>query len=616
MKDYAGIATQYARDVLEGRIPACKWIRLACARHLNDLQRDEDGFRFTWNPLLKTDAVVDDAGNVIRQAKEYRPADRACMFVELLPHIKGEWAAKAERIRLEAWQVFFLASLFGWVDRDTGKRRFRVADLIVPRKNGKSALAAAIALYMAFVDGEFGAEVYSGATSEDQAHEVFGPAKLMAQRSPDFLDRFGVTVRASSITSLDTNSKLEPVIGKPGDGASPHCAVVDEYHEHSTEELYDTMRTGMGARKQPLMLVTTTAGDDVSGPCYQHQQELQQILEGTVEDDTRFGLIYTIDDDDDWTSIEALIKANPNYGVSKDPEGLQVEQRDAIRNPRKEATFRTKHLNIWVASSSPWLPLEDWREAGDKDLKLEQFEHEEFWLGGDLSSTKDLASVCKVFVRQQPTPVIYRPDGNAATAEEIRAVGDALPEGWVRRIEQLDHYYVFWRHYLPEAMLEDPTAKHYQGWHKTGHLIVTSGSMIDHGRIERDVLDDSERFVLRQAGFDQWNAAQLAANLQNEGIEVVYVPMQVKHLSPAMKWIDGLLASKRLHHDGDPVAAWAISNVEVKPDHNDNWFPRKPLNRARKTDPAIAMIVAVGRAMVAERDSSGIDDFLSDPVTA
>ena len=180
-------------------------------------------------------------------SKVYRPAERVCRFAQLMPHIKGDWAARRELIHLEAWEVFILASIFGWVHVVTGKRRFRVADLFVPRKNSKSTLGAVIGNYMLAVDGEFGAEVYSGATSEDQALEVFRPARLMARATPQYLARYGVIVNVSNLCVVDTNSKFEPVIGNPGDGASPSCAIVDEYHEHKTPQLYDTMKTGMGA---------------------------------------------------------------------------------------------------------------------------------------------------------------------------------------------------------------------------------------------------------------------------------------------------------------------------------------------------------------------------------
>jgi phage terminase large subunit-like protein len=584
MKDYAAIATQYARDVVDGRILVCRWVRLAAQRHLNDLDRDAAGGRYTWNPELET-----------AEGKKYRPADRACYFIELLPHIKGDWAARGERIQLQPWQIFIVASIFGWINRETKRRRFRYADLYVPRKNSKSTMAAGIGLYMFAADGEFGSEIYSGATSEDQAYEVFEPAKLMARRTPDLLTRFGITVRESNISIEETNCKFEPVIGKPGDGASPSCAIVDEYHQHVTEYLYDTMKTGMGARSQPLMLVITTAGDDISGPCYAHQEELQQILEGLIDDDQRFGIIFTIDIDEDgkpedWTTEEALIKANPNYGVSLDGEFLLAALRDAIRDPRKQATFQTKHLNIWVASASPWLPMQAWKAAGDKSLKLEDFRGQQCIEGIDLANTTDIASRCKIFRRT---------------------------------IDAREHWYFFWTHYLPETRIEEPENRHYQGWHKAGWLVATSGSMIDQDRIERDILADDKLYPIREAAFDPWGAPGIIGALQAalghrpDGEErVLTVPLQARYLSAPMKWIDGLLREGLLHHNGDPVAAWAVSNVTNKPDQNDNWFPRKPASKSKKTDPAVAMIIATARSMVFSPPKGSINDFLRDPVSA
>jgi phage terminase large subunit-like protein len=589
MKDYAGIATQYARDVVGGHILACKWVRLACQRHLTDLERADKGWRFEWNPEMVT-----------VEGRAYRPADRVCHFIELLPHIKGEWAAKRENIVLQPWQVFVAASIFGWINKETKRRRFRIADLFVPRKNAKSTLAAGIGLYCLCADGEHGAEVYSGATSEDQAYEVFEPAKLMARKTLELVQRFGITVRESNLSIADSSSKFEPIIGNPGDGASPSCAIVDEYHEHATEALYDTMRTGMGARGQPLMLVITTAGDNIAGPCYAHQQELQQILDGAIEDDERFGIIFTIDkgltqsveDDDDWTSEESLIKANPNWGVSVNPEFMLAQLAAAIRDPRKQATFQTKHLNLWVASASPWLAMEDWKRAGDKTLRMEDFEGEPWWPGLDLANTTDITSRCALF----------------------RRLIDGEP-----------HYYLFWKNYLPGNVIDDPQNKHYKGWEKEGWITRTAGSMIDQKLILKELMQDSERFapsyvddktcsMSHQAAIDQWGAPGISGDLEREGFTVVAVPMKVQHLSGPMKWIDGLLKSGRLHHNADPVAAWAVNNVEVKPDHNDNWFPRKQ-SRFKKTDPAVAMILAMSRAMVAQ-DDKGIDAWLNSPVAA
>lgn len=554
-KSFGDIATEYARDVVEGHIVACKWVKLACQRHLNDLDRAAAGeWPYVFNPEL-----TDTSG------KEYRPAERVCRFAQLMPHIKGDWAARRQRIKLEAWQVFILASIFGWVNRATFKRRFRSADLFEPRKNAKSTIASIIGNFMLAVDGEFGAEIYSGATSQDQAMEVFRPSLLMARATPEFLQRYGVTVNASNLSVAETNSKFEPVIGKPGDGASPSCAIVDEYHEHKTPELYETMQTGMGARSQPLMLVITTSGTDVSGPCYMHQVELQKILEGTIENDQRFGIIFTIDEGDDWTSEEALIKANPNYGISIDPDFLKIQQRDAVADPRKQNTFKTKHLNIWCAAASPWINLYNLQQCGDPLLTLESFAGEECIVGLDLASTTDIASKVNIFKRQ---------------------------------IDGQDHYYGISRNYVPEAAVKKPENVHYQGWVNSGHLIETPGNMIDLEMIQDETWSDSEIVVIREVAKDPWGGQQLGSNLAIEGLEVVDVPQQVRYLSEPMKFIAALIDADppRFHHDGNPAFVWMMSNVEVKEDRNENIFPRK--QRAQnKIDAAVALIVGMSRAM-------------------
>ncbi len=557
---FGDIATAYAQDVVDGKIIACKWHRLACERHLKDLQRAAvDGFQYAWNPEL-TDI----------QGKSYRPAERVCKFGELMPHIKGDWAAKGQLITLERWEIFILANIFGWVHMVTGKRRFRVADVIVPRKNAKSTLAAVIGNFMLAVDGEFGAEVYSGATSQDQAMEVFRPALLMAKATPRFTQTYGVVVNASNLSIVDNNSKFEPVIGKPGDGASPSCAIVDEYHEHKTSELYDTMQTGMGARSQPLILVITTAGSDISGPCYLHQVELQKILEGVIENDQRFGIIFTIDDGDDWTSEEALRKANPNMGVSVDCEYLSLQQRDAIADPRKQNIFKTKHLNIWVAAASPWLNLYNLQQAGDSALSLDSKPWDGCIVGLDLASKQDIAS-----------------------AVWLCWIGDG----------ESRNYFAFSKNYVPESALEKPENAHYQAWVNSNHLIATPGNMIALSQIEEDIIETASMIHIREVAKDPWGGHQLGANLQEEGFVVVDIPQQVRYLSDPMKEIAALVDAGRFHHDDNPSYVWMLSNVEVKEDRNENVFPRKS-RASNKIDAAVGTIVAMNRALAAETESA------------
>jgi phage terminase large subunit-like protein len=555
MRDYIALAEQYVDDVLSGRRPACKWERLACQRHRKDLERQgTDAFPYAFNPEL-----VDAKG------KAYRPALRVCAFAELQPHIKGDWAARGERIHLQGWQAFILASIFGWVHQHTQKRRFRVADLYVPRKNAKSTLAAVIGLYMLAADGEHGAEVYSGATSRDQALEVFRPARLMANGDVGAAYRahYGVLVNVTSLVVLDTNSKFEPVIGNPGDGASPSCALVDEYHEHTSSELYDTMRTGMGARRQPLLLMITTAGSNIGGPCYQHQVELQKMLEGVQVDETRFGIVYGIDAGDDWTQPEALIKANPNFGVSVFEDFLLTAQLEAVRDPRKAAVFKTKHLNVWVAAASPWLNLENLQRCADPALNAEDFRGETCWTGTDLASKNDIASKAKVFRR-------------------------LIDNDW--------HYYAFTRNWLPQAAVQKPENGHYQAWVEQGHLVQTSGNMIDLRQIQEDIEADSELHVVAEVAMDAWGSREISPALQAGGFEVVDVPMTTKNLSEPMKLIAALVDAGRFHFDGNLATVWMLANVEVFEDRNENVFPRKS-KAENKIDAAIAIILAVGRAM-------------------
>lgn len=557
---FGEVATAYAEDVAAGRIVACKWHRLACERHLRDLERAKRGlFPYVWNPELS------DA-----QGKAYRPAERVCRFAELMPHIKGDWAGRGQLIKLERWQIFILACIFGWVHVDTGKRRFRVADVVVPRKNAKSTIAAVVGLYMLSADGEFGAEVYSGATSEDQAMEVFRPALLMAKATPKFRARYGVAANASNISIAENNSKFEPVIGNPGDGASPSLAIVDEYHEHKTSNLYDTMQTGMGARSQPLILVITTAGSDISGPCYLHQVELQKILEGVQEDDQRFGIIFTIDDDDDWTSEAALLKANPNFGVSIDAEFLRAQQRIAQADSRKQNVFKTKHLNVWVAAASPWLNLFNLQRAGDSKLTAEGQAWDGSVIALDLASKQDIAS--------------------------------AVLLCWIGEGDGRE-YFAFSRNYVPEAALEKPENAHYQAWVNSGHLIATPGNMIALQQIQEDVLELASVVGTTEVAKDPWGGHQLGANLQEEGLEVVDIPQQVRYLSDPMKEISARVDAGKFHHDGNPCYVWQMSNVEVKEDRNENVFPRKS-RASNKIDAAVATIIAMNRAMADSPESA------------
>ena len=543
-RDYAAIALQYARDVVDGHTLACQWVIKACRRQLNDLERagtDDFPYRF------------DETRGAV-----------ACQFVELMPHTKGKWARGGERIVLQPWQVFHRMVVFGWVHAETGLRRFRKAYVCVPRKNGKSIDAAGTALYMFAADDEHGAEVYSGATTEKQAWEVYRPARLMALKTPEFLEQFGVEVGATNMNIPADGSRFEPVIGKPGDGASPSCAIIDEYHEHETDDLVDTMETGMGAREQPLTLIITTAGTNIESPCYALQQDVQKVLDGVVENETLFGIIYTCDPGDDWTSDVALRKANPNYDVSVSGEFLRSKIREAVQSARKQNIIKTKHLNIWCSARTAWMNMEAWNACEDASLKDADFEGERCCLTLDLSSKIDITSSVKTFRRE---------------------------------IDGVTHYYAFCRFYLPEARAEDPDRQHYQGWMHEGLLTVTDGNVIDYGKVFDDIIDDGRRFEVAEVAGDPWNATKFMQDLQAEGFVVAEFPQTTARLSEPMKELEALVIAGRFHHDGNPILTWMMSNVTVKPDAKDNIFPRK--DRAEsKIDGAVACVMGIARAQV------------------
>jgi phage terminase large subunit-like protein len=542
-------ANQYIADVLAGRVLACKWVRLACERQKRDLARK--GWLWWFDP---------------------EKAERVCRFIERLPHTKDEWAARREKIRLEPWQCFILTTVFGWVN-NAGKRRFQIVYIEIPRKNGKSLASAGVGLYMLAADGEHGSEVYSGATTEKQAWEVFRPAKLMASGTPDLLKHFGIDVNASNIHILSNGSRFEPLIGKPGDGASPSCAILDELHEHDTPIQRDTMRTGMGSRSQPLLWMITTAGDNLAGVCYDERLTVQKVLDGVEQDDRRFGAIWTIDEGDDWTTEDALRKANPNYGISVRSSFLLDQQKDAVRNSRNQGVFKTKHLNIWVQSRAAAFNMERWAACYDPTLDMADFRDRKAWIGLDLASEVDIAAVELVV-----------PDG----------------DGFVR----------FGRHYLPEETVSDPKNKHYQGWDAESRIIVTDGSMIDFQRIMDDILEFAAHFNGVEVAFDQFQATFLVTQLMSAGISCVKYPQQVLTMSPAMKRLDALIMSGKLRHrcdERDPMT-WMMSNVTGKPDAKDNIYPRKE-RAENKIDAPVALMMAIGRAMVGEepRSSSYLD---------
>ena len=550
------IARQYASDVVGGGIVACRYVKFACQRFLNDLDRQGD----------------DDWPYVFDEAK----ADRAVKFMQLMPHTKGKWSASKSKLVFEPWQVFIEANIFGWVKKETGKRRFREAYEEIPRKNGKSARLAARGIYLFAADGESGAEVYSGATTEKQAFEVFRPAWMMAHKLENLRNRFGIELSGNQknpgpMFVMEDMSKFETVIGNPGDGASPHAALVDEYHEHDTDALVDTMQTGMGAREQPLLSIITTAGSNLGGPCYEKRRDVIRILEGQTIDETIFGIIYTIDEDDPWDDPASLIKANPNYGVSVFPDFLLAQLQQAKRSASKQNAFRTKHLNQWVGARTVWMNMLAWQRQ-KRDFTIADMAGCRCWMALDLASKKDVAALVMLF-------------------------------------EKAGQFYCIPRFYAPEAAAEEN--EKYQNFALEGHLVLTPGSMTDYAFIEADILDLAKQIDLQDAAFDDWQANYLITRLSNTSIPVVDFNQTVKNMSDPMKEVEARVIARTLWHDGNPVMTWMMGNVAAKIDAKENIYPRKENDNDPncKIDGPVALIMAMGRALVAGVDDG--DDFMN-----
>lgn len=559
-KSYKNVnaANQYARDVVKGKIVVCKYVIDACQRHLNDLEQEKSkSFKYKFN-------------------KDF--AEKVCKFIQLLPHTKGEWAFKRMPITLEPWQLFIFCCVFGWVHKKTNLRRFREVYTEIPRKNGKSAISAGAGLYCFSADNEFGAEVYSGATTEKQAWEVFRPARLMCKRTPLLCEAFGITVNASNLSRIADGARFEPLIGNPGDGASPSCAIVDEYHEHDTDALYTTMLTGMGARKQPLMWAITTAGYNIEGPCYDKRREVIDMLNGSVLNDELFGIIYTIDEGDDWTDPRALEKANPNIGVSVYRDFLLSQQQKAINNARLANTFKTKHLNVWVSARTAFYNMVSWANCEDKNLSLDEFEGQSVIRSYDLARKLDMNSGIRLFCR-----II---DGK-------RHYYSISPKFWV----PYDSVY--------GCDVEDrKTAERFQKWVNTGHLNVTDGAEIDYREILHEAIESNKSNPVEESAIDPHGATNLSHQLDDEGLNPVTIIQNYTNLSDPMKELEAAVESGRFHHDGNPILTWCISNVVGKyaSGNDDIVRPIKERNE-NKIDGAVALIMAIGRIILSDQDA-------------
>lgn len=553
--------------MIAGVEPACRYIVQACERQERDLARQSDP---TWSYRFDAQA-----------------ATRPCRFFERLPHIKGPLARSRKPLQLEPWQCFLITVAYGWLHKAgplAGKRRFRTVYLEVPRGNGKSFLLSAAALYALGADGEAGPEVYSAATTRDQAKIVFDSARKMAMNTPDLRAALGISIAKNALVVEDTAGTFKPLSSDEDslEGLNIHFVAIDELHAHKKRAVYDVCESAMGKRDQPMMWIITTAGSDTSGVCYEMRSYLVKILQQTAIDETWFGMIYTIDRDeskdaddskgDDWRSEAVWRKANPNWDVSVEPNHIARMAQKAMQLPSSQSNFKTKHLNVWVNADSAWLDMRHWHGCADPGLSIERFQGKPALVSLDLASKIDIAVRLKLFWETHPTEL---------------AGGE---------IKDLEHYYLFSDYYLPSATIAESTNDSYAGWREMGLITETPGEVIDYSTIETDVRDDAKLYRPVEVVYDPWQAFDMAQRLQNDAIPVVEYRPTVANFSAPMKEIQALAIERRLHHTGDPVMAWMMSNVVCHKDAKDNIFPRKERD-ANKIDGPVALIMAVGRRL-------------------
>lgn len=526
--------------MVDGRILAGKWLKLACQRHLRDLERAESDptCRYEWNAWYANDP---------------------CDFIEKLPHVEGSWATKT--LTLEPVQVFLVTSLFGWRKRDGG-RRFSMAYICAARKFAKSTLAAAIALYCLTCEGENGPQVIIAATTGQQAQKVFHPASEMVKRTADLREAFSVTAWAHSITCEQNGGFIQTINAKGStqDGWNPYLAILDELHAHPTPALFNVIRSSLGSRPNQLVLIITTAGFNVSGVCYEQQSLVTKILEGVVDADHYFGVIFTIDEGDDVLDERVWPKANPMIGITPSWDKMREYAAEARNSSQSLGEFTTKRCNVWSGAAQAWLNLAKWDACADKSLQLEDFKGQPCWIGGDLSDCNDITSVVRLFVK----------DGR---------------------------YIAFPTFYFPEDLVEAKKATataHYAAWARDGHLELTDGNFIDHNRIEADVRQSCKDFDVKAIVFDRYQSAQMMASLTSDGLPAELLPKNAATWTPPCQELEKRVLAGLFRHTGHPVYRWMASNACVSRRIDKSLVTKKdtPMS-ANKIDGIDATIEAI-----------------------
>lgn len=478
-------------------------------------------------------------------------------------HIDDEWAGKP--FIPEEWQANLMRELFGW-KREDGTRRYRTLYLEIPRKNGKSTLGAALAIYMLFCDAGPRAQIISAAGDRDQAAIVFETAKAMIQASPKLKKRCIIRKREIIVKKTKAIYKVVSADAKTKHGLNPHGIFFDELHTQPNRELYDTLRTGRGTKKQPLEIYMTTAGYDVNSICFEVHDYALKVLDGTFTDDTILPIIYAAKKDDDWMSPKTWVKCNPNLGKTIQFSYLEEECEKAKRSPAYENTFKRLYLNIWTDAKDVWIPSHIWKKCY-RPYKLEDLLGRECYVAIDLSKRIDITAMALVF-----------PDENRQKFQSLMYYW--LPEENAREREQTDRV-----PYLAWAQEE--------GY----NLILTPGNVIDYDVVGDTLEQVMKLFRVKELAFDPWGSTQLANRFQKiKGLPIIEFRQGFKTMSPACKDFEAMVVSQQLQHQGNKITDWMIGNMVVKTDPAGNIKPDKSRKNTR-IDGGVALIMATDRAV-------------------
>ena len=497
-------------------------------------------------------------------------ADYAVAFIEALSHTKGTWAGK--RFELIDWQEQIIRDLFG-VTKPDGFRQFNTAYVELPKKMGKSELAAAIALLLTCGDREERAEVYGCAADRQQASIVFEVAADMVRMCPALAKRVKLLASTKRLVYLPTNSFYQVLSAEAYSkhGFNIHGVVFDELHTQPNRKLFDVMTKGSGdARMQPLYFLITTAGTDTQSICYETHQKARDILEGRKRDATFYPVIFGAKEEDDWTDPEVWKKANPSLGITVGIDKVKAACESAKQNPAEENSFRQLRLNQWVKQAVRWMPMAKW-DACAFPVEEERLEGRVCYGGLDLSSTTDITA----FV------LVFPPDGE----------GRILDEGGKYEILPF-----FW---IPEDNIGLRVRRdhvNYDLWEKQCTLLTTEGNVVHYGFIERFIEELGTRFNIREIAFDRWGAVQMTQNLEGLGYTVVPFGQGFKDMSPPTKELMKLTLEGRIAHGGHPVLRWMMDNIYVRTDPAGNIKPDKEKS-TEKIDGAVATIMALDRAI-------------------